>query len=55
MHLIFGFDGTLVDSFDCVVQQFNHLADEYRFNKIDLEQKNELRHLNSKELIALFN
>lgn len=54
MHLIFDFDGTLVDSFDCVVTQFNRLAEDYKFRKIDLNQINELRHLSSKELIALF-
>ena len=54
MHLIFDFDGTLVDSFDCVIKQFNRLAEDYKFRKIDLEQVNELRHLNSKELISLF-
>ena len=54
MNLIFDFDGTLIDSFDCVVAQFNCLAQDYKFRKIDLEQIDELRHLNSKELIALF-
>lgn len=54
MHLIFDFDGTLVDSFDCVVDQFNQLAEDFHFNKIDVAHKQELRHLNSKDLIALF-
>lgn len=54
MHLIFDFDGTLVDSFDCVITQFNRLAENHKFRKIDLNEINKLRHLNSKELIALF-
>ena len=54
MHLIFDFDGTLIDSFNCVVTQFNHLAEEHQFQKIDWEHIEELRHLNSKKLIALF-
>ena len=55
MHLIFDFDGTLVDSFDYVVKQFNRLAEDYKFRKLDPEEINELRQLSSKELIALFN
>ena len=54
MHLIFDFDGTLVDSFDCVVTLFNGLADDYSFSKVDLNEKQALRHLSSKELITLF-
>lgn len=54
MHIIFDFDGTLVDSFDCLINLFNKLADDYKFAKIDLQQINDLRHLNSKELISLF-
>jgi phosphoglycolate phosphatase len=54
MHLIFDFDGTLVDSFDCVIEQFNQLSEHYKFTPINLAHKNELSHLNSKQLMALF-
>jgi phosphoglycolate phosphatase len=54
MHLIFDFDGTLVDSFECVIELFNQLADDYNFRKIAPQEMDELRHLSSKELIALF-
>lgn len=54
MHIIFDFDGTLVDSFDYVIEHLNHLADEYNFHKIAPVEAQALRHLNSNELISLF-
>lgn len=51
MHLIFDFDGTLVDSFQCVIETFNQLADELRFRKIKPEEINHIKNISSKELI----
>lgn len=50
-NLIFDFDGTLVDSFNTVVQKFNLLSQEFKFNKIDETEIQELKNLSSKELI----
>jgi phosphoglycolate phosphatase len=51
MHLIFDFDGTLVDSFNKVIEKFNVLADEFNFRKINQTELAGLRNLSSKELI----
>lgn len=51
MHLIFDFDGTLVDSFQCVMQKTILLADEFNFRKIKEEEIEGLRNLTSKEVI----
>ncbi|MBU5438713.1 HAD-IA family hydrolase [Tissierella sp. MSJ-40] len=34
-HIIFDFDGTLVDSKDAVISAFNYLAEKYKFKKLD--------------------
>lgn len=54
MHLIFDFDGTLVDSFHAVVETFNLLAHDFHFQKTPTEKINELRNLSSKDLIRYF-
>ncbi len=51
MQLIFDFDGTLVDSFDSVVKIFNILAEEFSFKKISVTELDDLKELNSKELV----
>lgn len=51
MHLLFDFDGTLVDSFHCVVQKTILLADEFKIRKIQDHEIEHLRDLTSKELI----
>lgn len=51
MHLIFDFDGTLVDSFRIVIDKFNLLADEFDFRKIHSDEIAQLRNLTSKELV----
>ncbi len=51
LHLIFDFDGTLVDSFDAVIQRFNLLAGEFNFRYIDDHEIDDLKNLTSKELI----
>lgn len=51
MHLIFDFDGTLVDSFNCVMEKSMLLAEEYNFRKIDPREIIYLRDLTTKEII----
>ena len=55
MHLIFDFDGTLVDSFYCVIEVFNILADDFNFPKIALDEIDDLKNLTAKELIKYLN
>ncbi len=55
MHLLFDFDGTLVDSFDCVVETFMRLADEMHFRKIKKEEIEDLRNLSSTEFVKFLN
>lgn len=51
IHLIFDFDGTLVDSLDKTIDIFNILADKFNFGKISKGEVAELKNLSSKELI----
>ena len=51
MNLIFDFDGTLVDSFDWVIEKFNILATEFNFKKIHQSELTEIKNLSSNELI----
>lgn len=51
MYLIFDFDGTLVDSFCSVIEQFNILANDFNFRKITLEEIDGLRDLSSRDLV----
>ncbi len=51
MHLIFDFDGTLVDSFNCAIEIFNTLADEFKFRKILSHEAHDLKNLNSRQLM----
>lgn len=53
-HLIFDFDGTLVDSFACAVKVFNTLAEEHHFRPILPEEIATLRNLDSKAWVHLF-
>lgn len=55
MHLIFDFDGTLVDSFDCVMKKSKLLAEEFHFRQFHLDEINQLRDLTSKEIIQSLN
>jgi len=55
LHLIFDFDGTMVDSFDTVIRKFNLLAGEFNFRYIDDHEINDLKNLTSKELIKHLN
>jgi phosphoglycolate phosphatase len=51
MHIIFDFDGTLVDSFDVMLEKFNLLADTFKYRKVKLEEIPTLKNLNSREFI----
>ena len=51
MYLLFDFDGTLVDSFNCVAEKALLLADEFSLNAFKRDEIENLRHLSSKELI----
>lgn len=48
-HVIFDFDGTLVDSKDLAVEIFNQLADKYKLGKIKEEEVEHLRTLSVME------
>ena len=51
MYLLFDFDGTLVNSFKCVMRKASLLADEFSFRKIQDHEIESLRDLSSKEVI----
>lgn len=51
MHFIFDFDGTLIDSFQRLLEKFIMLSDEFHFRKIEKDEINFLRNLSSKEII----
>lgn len=51
MHLIFDFDGTIVDSFDRAVEKFNILAEEFCFRKVYPTELEMLKNLSSRELV----
>jgi phosphoglycolate phosphatase len=51
MHVIFDFDGTIVDSFVNAMTKFNILADEFNFRKLSQDELPGLRDLSSKDLI----
>ncbi len=51
MNLLFDFDGTLVDSFYCLVEIARQLADEFQFRKIEEQEIEELRNLSSRQVL----
>lgn len=55
MYLLFDFDGTLVNSFNCVMKKAMLLADEFSFRKIQEQQIESLRDLSSTEVIKFLN
>lgn len=55
MYLLFDFDGTLVDSFQCVIEKTNLLAERFNFRKIQEHEFELLRSLPSKEIIQFLN
>ena len=50
--VVFDFDGTLVNSFELVVDTCNQLAQEYGFDPITDEQKSHLRCMSTKDIIT---
>jgi phosphoglycolate phosphatase len=48
-HVVFDFDGTLVDSRELAVQLINELAEKNRFSKITADNLEELRNLSALE------
>lgn len=54
-HLIFDFDGTLVDSFTVTMQKLSLLTDQLGFKKINLQEIEHLKDLTSHELIRYLN
>ncbi|MCX7117025.1 MAG: HAD hydrolase-like protein [Legionellales bacterium] len=55
MHILFDFDGTLVNSFPCVLKKAILLAEEFSFRKVQEEEIERLRDLSSKEIIKFLN
>ena len=55
MYLLFDFDGTLVNSFTCVMEEALLLADKFNLKKITAEEMDNLRDLSSKDLIKSLN
>ena len=51
MYLLFDFDGTLVDRFNCVLEKAMLLAEEFSLKTLKRDEIEALRHLSSKELI----
>jgi len=51
MHIIFDFDGTLVDSYHCVLEKCLLLAEEFKLRKIQQDEIPTLRDLSSEQLI----
>ena len=54
MHLLFDFDGTLVNSFNCVMKKTMVLAEEFGLRKIQEDEIEGLRDLSSTEVIKFF-
>ena len=53
MYLLFDFDGTLVDSFDCVMEKAILLSEQFHFQKLDIVDIESMRELTSKELLKI--
>lgn len=53
--IIFDFDGTLVDSFTCMIDKFINLADDFGFKKIETSQIDNLRNFSSLQIIRYLN
>lgn len=51
MYLIFDFDGTLIDSFLCIIDEFNLLATKFNFRQIKTTEIEQVRNLSSQELL----
>ena len=51
IHLIFDFDGTLVDSFCTAIEKFNLLSVKFNFRKIQADEIDDLKNLTSREVL----
>lgn len=51
MYLIFDFDGTIIDSYDSVLQKLIFLADDFKYKKIKPEEGKALKELSSREVL----
>jgi phosphoglycolate phosphatase len=49
--MLFDFDGTIVDSLNCVVEKANSIAERFRFRKIKQHEIEVLRNLSSQEVV----
>lgn len=54
-HIVFDFDGTLVDSVDVVVKVYNELAIKYKFNTLNSNDYRMMMNLSLKEKIKALN
>lgn len=50
---VFDFDGTICDDLIPSIEVLNSLAETYSFNKIDLNQVSEVRHLTARQMMGL--
>ncbi|CDZ75831.1 Pyrophosphatase PpaX [Legionella massiliensis] len=55
MYLLFDFDGTLVKSYQHVIEKINILAERFHCRKINEQEIESLRDLSSRELIKFLN
>jgi len=53
-HLIFDFDGTIVDSLDLLVKIYNQICHNYSCLPVDIKDKEELRKLKSQEVLKRY-
>ncbi|UCD15952.1 MAG: HAD-IA family hydrolase [Candidatus Omnitrophota bacterium] len=53
--LIFDFDGTIADTFSRLIKIGNHLADEFKFRKVNIPEISTLQNKTPKEIIKYLN
>lgn len=51
---IFDFDGTLINSFNAIIEKFNLLAQEFNFRTVSSDEIKNIKNLTSRELIQHF-
>lgn len=51
MHVLFDFDGTLVNSFSCVYEKASQLAEEFSFRPIQEHEIEQLRDMSASEIM----
>lgn len=55
MFYLFDFDGTLADSFNCVIDKANILAERFSLRQVSLDERESLRDLPSHEVLQFLN